>query len=128
MTAIQLIGVYNAKGSLLGELTYVSKKLLGLTHCALCDLSHGWSPREKDSWKQACRQSGLELKLLHLDEINEQQAQALKTAPAILAYIDQKWQVLMESKEIEESQGDPQHLFKRLELKLQSLTIDMSSV
>ena len=89
MTAIQLIGVYNAKGSLLGELTYVSKKLLGLTHCALCDLSHGWS-LEKNSWKQACRQSHLKLKLLHLDEINEEQTQALRTAPAILAYIDQK--------------------------------------
>ena len=128
MKALQLIGVYNAKGSLLGELTYISKKILGLTHCALCDLSHGWSPREKASWKRACIQSSLELKLLHLDEINEQQAQALITAPAILVYIDQKWQVIMESEEIEASQGDPQHLFKSLELKLQSLNIDLSNV
>ena len=106
MTEIKLVGVYNAKGSLLGELTYVSKKVLGLTRCALCDLSHGWSPREKSSWKQACRQSKIKLNLLHLDELDDQQTAALTRAPVILAYIDHRWQVIMESDEIEASQGD----------------------
>lgn len=128
MTNIKLVGVYNAKGSLLGELTYISKKLLGFTRCALCDLSHGWSPREKKSWKLACRQSNLELSLLHLDELNEQQVEVLKTAPAILAYIDHRWQIIMERDEIEASHGDPMNLFDKLELKLQSLVLNVPSV
>ncbi|MAD60972.1 MAG: hypothetical protein CMH49_05595 [Myxococcales bacterium] len=128
MIKVKLVGVYNAKGSLFGELTYISKKLLGFTHCALCDLSHGWSPREKASWKQACHQSSLDLSLLHLDELDDLQAEAFTMAPVILAYINHSWQVIMESDEIEASQGDPQHLFNELELKLQSLTQNMPSV
>ena len=37
----RLIGVYHANGGLIGELTYVMGKLMGTTHCALCDVTHG---------------------------------------------------------------------------------------
>lgn len=116
----QLVGVYNAKGSLVGELTYISKKLLGMGHCALCDLSHGWSPREKTSWRLACQQSDLALTMLHLDELDDAQIQALKQAPAILVYLD-GWQELMSHEEIKASEGNPEHLFNELESKVESL-------
>ena len=37
----QLIGIYNAKGSIAGELAYLFGKLRGTAQCALCDISHG---------------------------------------------------------------------------------------
>jgi hypothetical protein len=37
----RLIGVYNAEGSLRGELAYLLGKLTGRAHCALCDITHG---------------------------------------------------------------------------------------
>jgi hypothetical protein len=37
----ELVGVYHAEGSLLGELRYVWGKLRGTAHCALCDITHG---------------------------------------------------------------------------------------
>ncbi len=52
----RLIGVYNADGTLRGELTYWVGARLGRVHCALCDITHG-SIRERPDW-QACR-SGL---------------------------------------------------------------------
>ncbi|MBA2282333.1 MAG: hypothetical protein H0W25_14065 [Acidimicrobiia bacterium] len=33
----RLIGVYDADGSVLGELSYFLKARLGRAHCALCD-------------------------------------------------------------------------------------------
>ena len=49
----RLIGVYNADGTLRGELTYWVGARLGRAHCALCDVTHG-SVRERPDWI-ACR-------------------------------------------------------------------------
>ena len=53
ITVRRLIGVYDADGTLLGELTYWIGARLGRAHCALCDITHG-SVRERADWK-ACR-------------------------------------------------------------------------
>ena len=49
----RLIGVYNAEGSLSGELVYWVGARLGAAHCALCDITHGLL-RERADWR-ACR-------------------------------------------------------------------------
>ena len=41
MRYIELVGVYHADGSLLGELRYIWGKLRGTAHCTLCDITHG---------------------------------------------------------------------------------------
>ena len=62
-----LTGVYQADGSLSGELRYVVGKLLGSAHCALCDITHG-SVREKKGFA-ACREAlPVPLRNVHLDE------------------------------------------------------------
>jgi len=35
-----LYGIYNAEGTLLGELKYLFMKLSGRGSCALCDITH----------------------------------------------------------------------------------------
>ena len=50
-----LVGVYDAEGSLRGELTYWVGARLGRAHCALCDITHG-TFRERDDWRR-CRAS-----------------------------------------------------------------------
>ena len=52
-TIVRLVGVYNAEGTLRGELAYWVGKRLGRTSCSLCDITHG-SVRERSDWKQ-CR-------------------------------------------------------------------------
>jgi hypothetical protein len=49
----RLIGIYNADGTLRGEVTYWVGARLGRAHCALCDITHG-SVRERPDWI-ACR-------------------------------------------------------------------------
>jgi hypothetical protein len=48
----RLVGVYNADGTVRGELAYVVGKLLGRAHCGLCDITHG-AVRALADWK-AC--------------------------------------------------------------------------
>jgi len=37
----RLIGVYDADPGLLGELAFVTDRVLGLVRCALCEIMHG---------------------------------------------------------------------------------------
>lgn len=53
LTIRRLVGVYNANGSVRGELAYFVGARLGRAHCALCDITHGLV-RERAEWK-ACR-------------------------------------------------------------------------
>ena len=66
MTA-HYFAIYDADGTLAGEVGYVLGKLAGVRRCALCDISHGWNPAGKAAWR---RDSGLscQLKWLHRDE------------------------------------------------------------
>ena len=50
---VGLIGVYDADGSLRGELTYWVGARLGRAHCSLCDITHGLV-RERSEWR-TCR-------------------------------------------------------------------------
>ena len=52
-TVERLVGVFNADGSALGELSYFLRARIGRAHCALCDVTHGLI-RERDDWR-ACR-------------------------------------------------------------------------
>ena len=113
-----VIGVYNAEGSLKGELTYLLKKTLGRGHCSLCDLTHGWSPRMKRSWREACDQSPLEVNLLHLDELNEEQAQVVLLAPVFMAHLGDRWLLVMNAAEISAHAGDPEGLLSALRERL----------
>ncbi len=49
----RLVGVYDANGTLRGELAYWIGARLGRRHCSLCDITHS-SVRQRPEWK-ACR-------------------------------------------------------------------------
>lgn len=49
MTITRFIGIYNADGTIRGELAYWFGKRRGTAHCALCDITHG-SIRERSDW------------------------------------------------------------------------------
>lgn len=115
---MRVVGVYNAKGSVWGELNYIFKKLSGQGSCSLCDLTHGWSPTPKRSWRDACAQSPIQLTLLHLDELTEDQQMAFTEAPVILNESQGKWQVLMNAEELALISGGAEELLKKLESRL----------
>ena len=48
---VRLIGVYDADGTLRGELAYLVSARLGRAHCALCDITHG-TVRPRPEWQR----------------------------------------------------------------------------
>ena len=106
----RLVGVYNAEGTLRGELAYWVGARLGRAHCALCDITHG-SVRERSDWK-ACR-AGLPVPFdtYHLND----QPDAIRAvlgdhAPAVVADTDQGLVVLMGPGDLEQCDSSPEQL------------------
>jgi hypothetical protein len=47
-TVESLVGVYDADGTALGELSYFLRASVGRAHCALCDVTHGRTPTRSE--------------------------------------------------------------------------------
>jgi hypothetical protein len=102
---VRLVGVYDAEGTLRGELRYWVGARLGRAHCALCDITHG-SIRERSDWKE-CR-SGLPVAFdtYHRDDQPDAVRDAAEgTTPVVLAETAVGYVVLLGPGELERCAG-----------------------
>lgn len=110
---MRYVGIYNADGTLLGELAYVVRKYTGRGHCELCDITHG-TLRRKPEWDAACARSGLEIVLLHRDEASAEQLRAAGPLPAVVADDGSGWRLVAGPAELAACNGDPESLVSLL--------------
>lgn len=107
---ISLVGVYNAVGTLSGELRYWFGARLGRTHCALCEITHG-SFLEKDEWKRVSGALPVPLETVHLDERSPEVKAASGTqTPCVVALTGDSSEVLLGPAELEACRSEPQAL------------------
>jgi hypothetical protein len=64
---LRLVGVYDAEGTLRGELSYWVGARLGRAHCSLCDLTHG-TFRERSDWKDCRDELPVPFETYHRDD------------------------------------------------------------
>jgi hypothetical protein len=110
-----VVGIYNADGSVTGELAYAAAKLTGRGSCELCDVTHGWNPFGRREWKTAIRQSDLDITFIHRDEALPEQLAAAGRLPSIIALSDDGWLEIMTSSEFAEFKSDPGALITETE-------------
>ncbi len=63
----RLVGVYDADGTLFGEVAYVVGHVLGRRSCALCDITHG-SLKRRPEFDEAASTLGVPFDLVHRNE------------------------------------------------------------
>ncbi len=81
----RLIGVYNAEGTLRGELSYFVGARLGRAHCALCDITHGLA-RERADWKRLRDDLPVPFDTFHRDDQPDAvRAASRDVAPVVVA-------------------------------------------
>jgi hypothetical protein len=80
----KFVGLYNADSSFMGEFRYLWTKLTKGGSCSLCDLTHGWNPFGKSSWKTACEDLDVPIGLLHKNEADPEQLSVIDSLPAIV--------------------------------------------
>ena len=123
-----LFAIYNAEGSLVGELRYALTKVLGGVTCALCDITHGWNPRGKRVWRDF---AGLpeSVQWLHKDEVSPELSVAVanQTLPCVIADLGGRIELLLDCGELESCNGDFAVFEKLLQEKITELNILPSS-
>jgi hypothetical protein len=100
----KLTGVYNARGTVAGELAYVLRKLSGRTHCGLCEITHG-RLRERQDWREQRLRLPVPFEAVHLDERSVDVARACPAAPCVVAHTDDGLVPLLEPAAIDACAG-----------------------
>lgn len=113
---MRLIGVYDADGSLLGELSYFLRARVGRAHCALCDITHGRA-RERPDWRAARARLPVPFVTFHRDDQPSDIRRAARgAAPAVIAETaGGEHLVLLGRADLEGCAGSPDRLVDALE-------------
>jgi hypothetical protein len=82
---VEVVGVYDADGGVIGELSYAVGHLLGRTSCALCEVTHRGLHRRPE-WDAMAAGLPVPVRLVHRDETTapEREALVLSGLPAVL--------------------------------------------
>jgi len=103
---IEIIGVYDADSTLVGEVSYWIGARLGRTHCSLCELTHGVFT-VKSEWKSCERALSVPFTTYHR---NDAPTDVLTCAagqfPVVLARTSQDLTVLLNREQLEAFNGD----------------------
>ncbi|HQZ32791.1 MAG TPA: hypothetical protein PK020_00130 [Ilumatobacteraceae bacterium] len=124
---IRLIGVYDADGSLRGELAYWVSARLGRAHCSLCDITHGLV-RERSGWKE-CR-AGLPVPFdtYHRDDQPDTIRTALVgIAPAVVAETASGVVLLLGPDGLEACAGSAERLVSAIETAAAAAGLEWSA-
>lgn len=79
------MGVYNADGTVMGELGYWLRARVGRADCSLCKITHG-SVREKGAWRECRDGLGVAFDTYHRnDQPSEVRVVTGDVLPAVLA-------------------------------------------
>lgn len=105
--ANRLVGVYNADGTVFGELSYFVGKRLGRAHCALCDITHGLV-RERPEWQECVSTLPVPFETFHRND----QPDALRGSPLplVAAETDAGYVVLLGPDELDACAGSIEQL------------------
>lgn len=114
----RLVGVYDAEGTVAGELRYWIGARLGRAHCALCDLTHGLV-RERADWRECRADLGVEFDTYHRDD----QPDAVRDAaagvvPVVLAETAVGFVVVLGPAELDSCHGSLTAFSELLEQRL----------
>jgi len=101
----ELIGVYDADSTLLGEISYWVGARIGTTHCSLCELTHGLFTK-KSEWKQCADSLTVPFRLFHRDDAPDDVLVALAGEfPAVLQRTTEGLKVILTKDELERFDG-----------------------
>ena len=119
----RLIGVYDADGSITGELSYFLRARLGRAHCALCDITHG-RVRERADWK-ACRvRLPVPFETFHRDDQPASVCALGMRLPVVVGETaDGTVTVVADADDLDACAGDPERLVEHVERRLRELDL-----
>ncbi len=118
----EVVCIYNAKGGLLGEISYLCKRVTAQSHCELCEISHGANPLGKKEWKLLSDRFPLPVHTYHLNEADDLACKAAEgNFPVVLLRSGKDYEVLMDASDLKSCRKSPSIFFLKLAKKLNIL-------
>ena len=110
----KILCIYNAEGSIFGEIKYLYNKYIKDMRCSMCDITHN-SFREKSEWGEKCREFTFKIECLHLDELPSDIKNIVKdNAPCVVAQTKSVNEIIIKNKELTSMNGDVNSFFNHL--------------
>lgn len=101
----RLTFVYDADGTLVGELRYWFGTLVGAEHCSLCDITHSrW--RKRPDFRECADRLGVPITFLHRDDLDDELRAAAGDLPVVLGHSGSHTRVLLDRRELADLDGD----------------------
>ncbi|MEY3165365.1 MAG: hypothetical protein RLZZ270_1104 [Actinomycetota bacterium] len=114
----QLIGIYDADATIIGEVSYWIGARLGLRHCSLCDVTHGLVS-EKASWRACKEDLPLPFVTFHRNDMPDDVRALVDNAlPAVVMRRSGTVTRLLSANEIEAAKGSPDRLAEMISERL----------
>jgi hypothetical protein len=102
----EFIGVYDADGTIVGEVSYWIGARLGRTHCSLCELTHGLFTVKRE-WRECSLALGVPFTTWHRNDAPaEVLAVAAGSYPVVLARDASGLRVVVDAAQLEMFGGD----------------------
>tara|TARA_B100000965_G_C19487640_1_gene711513 strand:- start:502 stop:873 length:372 start_codon:yes stop_codon:yes gene_type:complete len=110
--------IYNAEGTLKGELKYIYDKYINNIKCSMCEITHSAiSPKKK--WKVKCATYKIKIECLHLDELPKNiKGLVSNKAPCVVGQMNSGIKILIHDKELIKMNGDIDSFFHSLDNKI----------
>lgn len=101
----RLTFVYDADGTLAGELRYWFGTLFGAAHCSLCDVTHTRWGRRREF--RGCEQRlGLPIEYLHRNDLDSAVRASVGPMPVVLGHSGDRIEVLLDATQLSLLAGD----------------------
>ena len=114
---ITIYCIYNAEGSITGELKYLLLKYFYGFKCSMCEITHN-NLFEKKEWRNQTSQSSYDIKAVHLDEQPDDLYQfSYGKAPCVVGKNSKGFKFIFTNDELNSFRGDVQQFFNKLDMK-----------
>ena len=122
----QVFCVYNVDAGFIGELQYITGKISGRAHCALCDITHGWAWKGREEWRQFLKHTRLSFQVVHRNEQPESLALYTKDVlPCVVVRRGGAYEMVMTPVELEGFGGNTQPFLDCLSARLGTLGLSL---
>lgn len=111
---VRLVGIYNADGTVLGELRYWIGARRGTAHCSLCDITHG-SVLPKREWRACSDALPVPFETFHRnDQPDAARSISAGGLPVVLAETTVGMVHLLGPKDLDRCHGKPEALVEAI--------------
>jgi len=116
---VRLHGVYDASGTIVGEISYFLRRTFTNQHCSLCDITHSTFSR-RPTWDSCVANLGIEFQLHHRNDVPATVAATpgYATPCVICEYEDGSLTLFINSNELDSCGNSPEQLMNLIFAKI----------